>query len=177
MCYLINDLVNRELIRKDFKFLQPIFDNDKEEKKEVKAIEDEDDEERIEAAEDEYSNINLAKYLREGQGDIELSPEKVKQAEAEQEYPETPVDPREWENEYKRAREKLKDGTRIKDKDKYIYNTHKLTRYFQTLKDIMALAGNASLNTYISQCENVLMSISKHEKRLNSYISQDLVSL
>lgn len=172
---MINDLVNRELIRKDFKFLQPVFVNDKEEKKEIKAMEMDEEDKNFEIIEDNSPEMNLAKYLRENQPDIEISPEKAKNAQAEQEYLESQVDQNEWENEYRRAKEKLREAVKISEKDKYIYNTHRLTRYFQRMKDIMALVGNTTLNNYVFLCDNSLNSISKHEKRLNAYIPRDLV--
>lgn len=172
---MINDLVNRELIQKDFKFLQPVFLEDNEEKKESKENDCDEEDNKIEVVEDQNYEMNLAKYLREDHTDFELSPTKILQAEAENEYPESPVDPKLWEDEFKRAKEKLKDAGKISEKDKYLYNIHKLNRYFQKIKDIMAIAGNATLNSYIFLCNNCLNAISVHEKRLNSNIAPDLV--
>jgi hypothetical protein len=172
---LINDLVNRELIQKDFKFLPPVFLEDNEEKKEIKDNDCEEEDNNIEVVEDQNFELNLAKYLREDHSDFEISPTKIQQAEAEKEYPESPVDPKLWDDEFKRAKEKLKDAGKVSEKDKYLYNIHKLTRYFEKIKDIMAIAGNSTLNSFIFLSNKCLNAIAAHEKRLNSNIAPDLV--
>lgn len=173
-CYLINDLVNRELIRRDFKFLQPNFIEEVEEKKEVKSNECEEEDNFIEI--DNPLQIDLARYLREDIPDTQISLKSAQIAEAEKEYFEGAIDPKEWEKEYKSAKEKLKDAALSNPKDRHLYNTHKLTRLFQRVKDIMSLTGNDSINNYIFIIEDCLKTINTHEKRINANIATDLVT-
>jgi hypothetical protein len=171
---LINDLVNRELIRKDFKFTPPVFTEDKEEIKGKVEIEVEEDE-GIEAVEEFSKDLNLAKYLRDSNMDTEITPHKAELKDAEQEYPESPVNPKEWENEYRRVRERLKDAAQIDKKDKLMFNTRKLNKNFQKFKDIMELAGHSVINNYVFQCESSIKTITQYEKRLNASIPPELV--
>ncbi len=182
---MINDLVNRELIRRDFKFLVPVFIDSnegsevsklgkrgKEDDPPADAVEEEKDEDIIGHEEKEW---HLARYLRADRTETETTPAKAELAEEEARYQESPVDPNEWQREYRRVREKLKDGVGKTDSGHYMAHIQRMLKLFQSVKDILEIAGTACLSNFAYACDNALTTISGYEKRLNSSVPVELV--
>jgi hypothetical protein len=166
---VINDLVNRELIRRDFKFLEPVFKDDPEERKASKAGDLDEEDDKFQSVVDETENLNLAKYLREGSDETHLS----------KPAPEEDVmqpDSKEWMLEYKKVKDKLKEVCKVTDNEHYFSHMKKLSRYFNRVKDIMQQAGNTNLNNYVFICEKALNEIAIHEKKLNEGVPKELVN-
>jgi len=166
---VINDLVNRELIRRDFKFGQPVFKEDSEETK-APQVEEEEEEVKNEVATDMSEELNLAKYLRNA---AEIEPSKPI-TEEEAVVPQPDAD--EWLKEYRKVGPKLKEICKVVETEHYYTHISKLVRLFKRIRDIMMQAGNSQLQNYVFLAEKALDEISSHEKRINSQVKGELVS-
>ena len=170
MCYVINDLVNRELIRRDFKFVQPVFIDSPEDQKAPEKEEEAEEEEIYETQEDVSQAVSLAKYLRQQIDEIE--PPTKEDEEEKRVLPEKEA----WMGEYKRVKAKLKEVCKTtNDTDHYWTHIQRVKKYFERVKEIMLQAGSTVMNNFVFVCETAITAISSHEKRLNNYVSKELV--
>ncbi len=115
----------------------------------------------------------LARYLRESHSELDPPvPSKI----AEEEEKEKPLPgPAEWQEEYKRVKEKLKEACKAADSEHYLSHISKLARYFKRIQDIMKQVGNTALQNYVYVAEKALDAIAAHEKRLNTQAPPEMV--
>ena len=170
---MINDLVNRELIRRDFKFASPVFIDEPEDQKASTAEEPDEEDEIYETQEDVSQTISLAKYLRQQVDEIEVA----KSNEDEEEKRVLPEKDA-WMGEYRKIKSKLKEACKPTiDPDHYLTHITRVKRYLERVKDIMLQAGTTTMNNFIFICDTAITAINSHEKRLNNYVSKELVML
>ena len=136
--------------------------------------EDKEEKERYEMVANEAEDWHLARYLRAERPETETTPMKAELAEEEARYQESPVDANEWQREYRRVRERLKEPSKSEG-GHYLTHLHALSKLFQQLKDILEIAGTATVNTYVFVCDQALTTIATHERRLNNSVPPDLV--
>ncbi len=166
MCYIINDLVNRELIRRDFKFASPIFLDDPEG---APADEDTEGPEDEKIAQPLEEVVSLRKHLQDSA--IELEEEDSKTGAGA----EAPPAAYEWARECEKVREKLM-GEHVSDPGHYLTHLRIIKRYVKKIKITMEKSGNRALQNYAYICETALENIAKHEKRINAGANADLMS-
>ena len=157
--------MNRELIRRDFKFGSPVFvDDPKSESPKHESEIDEEEEGKIEQATEE--TISLAKYLRESP--MEYPGEKTEVGETAGSSPE------EWAKEYEKVKNKFSEEEKL-DPGHYLTHIIKMQRYAKRVKGIMDKHGHATLQNYLYICEHALDEIKKLEKRLNNKANKEMI--
>lgn len=158
VCYIINDLINRELIRRDFKFLTPNFAANASGLAHENAPEEVEDE-GIE--EDKEEVKSLAVYLRE--------------EEKEEAPPATSKEAGDWAAEVAHVKEKFRTDQKV-DSEDYMQRLRRMRKYLERIKTMASNSGSQALQTFAYLCENALNSVAIGERQLNKHANPQLVA-
>ena len=151
-------MVNRELIRRDFRFITPKF-NLAPSNPPIEDSPDDVEDEKIE--ETAMENKTLADYLRE---DLPEEEPQIVDADAEN-----------WAIEVEHVRDRFGEEEKS-DTGNYMFRIRRMNKYLIKLKSLATNTGNQAIQNFIYACEKALNSIELSERRLNKDINQKSLS-
>ncbi|EGR31851.1 never in mitosis gene A-related kinase, putative [Ichthyophthirius multifiliis] len=164
ICFILNDILNRELIRVNFKFDQPIFKNEQCDQKVI--LLDSENEESIK----EINSINSSYYEEEKHEefinkDIEKNENNI--------IIKSEINEQDWKKEYKRVYQELHDFDKNINKferqkqEEYYFNLYKMQKYKKSLKNDIFEYKSIHDKFYV-QLQNQLDDIKNGQYIINS---------
>lgn len=175
-CYVINDLLNQELLRRDYKFEIPEYDtfNNEEPEKENKDVTKEEEDNN-----DRYL-IGKMPPVNEELSDVDIEEDKkapvIKELE-EHKFLESMVDPEAWSGEFNRiksslANENLMKSFRFKNFE-YLHHIQEFNSYAKQSRSLLNTI-KPSIEKLADQTEDSLNKILRFEKEVNRTINPKL---
>ena len=150
--------MNRELIRRNFKFLTPVFVGSSSTSTKSKEVFDGNEEDE----DNEIENKSLANYLREESG------------EEEKVVDSNPIAQHDWAMEYEHVKAYFQEEAKV-GSDGYLFHIKRMKKYLSKVKNIMKKNGSLIIQNFVSACDDALAKIVLQEKRLNNTIKPSVI--
>lgn len=189
VCYIINDLLNRELIKQNFRFKEPLIkdDEDLEESKEDTSIL----EETIDQQMTDNSKLSLRKYFEycDAKGieeELLKDPNEQKAFEDDENEMIMPcVDPEDWQKEYdrvikyidkdidaygnvKESKDVARSYVEVTYMDEMLERIENISKYFEVVKEFLEGEGRKQLEWMIDYWTRTNIRITNFENKITS---------